>query len=350
MGHPSSRKGTNLESRDYVRCCIALDFMNEREISSETLKNRYYDSSDAESALESAEASTSTEPLKPGSFHKTFKRDREELEKIGLYLTERKDGSSKIWTVDETRSYATVANLSENDRRLVARLLQIAMSDPECGSHHTLGSSVAKIGQNGCTTQLQMTQESPNYDREILKTLAEALQQRKPVKILYKATDDKKAIERTLKAYGMFSVGQDMYVVGPRTKDGEQPTGEQPTIRTYNLSRIKTARILKDDPIYSVDPNFSINDYRLLPFEIGPDEPQDITLYIEPDHIEEFKLNARKRGDICFEANGDAYWHADTMRNVEAAARWALEVSAIPTKPQELVDAWKQILEEVLYD
>lgn len=352
MGRASSRKGTNLESRDYVRCCIALDFMVEHEISSKTLMDRYYNitnpspvgDSKGETSQKEASLQIPNNALKKSSFHRSFSRDRKELEKEGLYLKERKDGSSKFWSVDEERSYANTGNLTENDRLVVARLLQIAMTNPELGSPHTLGACIAKIGQDGCVNQLQADDEKKNYNTETLKVLAEALQERKPIKISYKSLKERKASTRILQPWGMFSVGKDMYVVGPRETEGKQTA-----MRTYNLARIKNAKILQGEPSYSIAPDFSINDYRLLPFEIGDAKPINLTFYVDAAHVDEFTLNARKRGTITHKPDGSARW-SGTMKDIDTAARWALEVGAIPLEPQSLIDAWVAINEEVIND
>ena len=234
-------------SRGQVQCRILLDLMGGEHISSEAIRQRYY------------------QDLSTSSFHKTFQRDRAALEAEGIHLVERTHGLAKTWTLDAKWTLADMTSVSAEDARVVAALLRLAASDPSVPHHGTLGEAVARIGLSSCAGPMQESQGS-REPSPTLATILEGIGRRKPVSIAYQSLTDDEPVRRTMCVWGLFSIGDTTYAVGPRTK-----AGAELAMRTYNLSRATSAEVLGREPSYEIPEDFRVSDWRLLPFEIGID-------------------------------------------------------------------------------
>lgn len=324
MSRTSPMKGKNLGHREYIRCRLIFDFFNNSPISSRDLSEKYYGE------------------LSQESFHKTFKRDREALEKEGVYLIERKDGQAKSWSLDKKRSLADTSTISKDERRGWALLLRSAQSSPHTAQKNALGSAIARIGQIGSGGLWQLPTLPPNCKKEVLATFLEALEMRKPINLTYTSAKETKATERIFYPYGTFSLARNVYAVGLRKRDGAPDA-----LRTLNLERVKGAAILENEPIYTIPSTFKIADYQYLPFEIGDEAEQTIRLYVDKDVLNTFKDEVKKRGSLQINDDGSATW-SGSMKNLEMAAMWSAGVGAIPLAPTALVEAWKKLLSEAL--
>lgn len=324
MGRPSPVKGTNLGHRDYIRCCLVLDFMNEGQISSSALKHRYY------------------QDLSSESFHKTFKRDRDALEDEGIFLTQHKDGTEKRWALRKDCSLADISCFPEIERRACAILLHAYMNNPELTNTNGLGASVARIGQDICSGLQLLPASTPLCKKDVLQTVAEAHALRKPLQITYKSLEDEHAEERIVQPWGLFSIGQHIYMVGMRSKEGQTDA-----LRTLNLERVVKATALTNTEPFSVPGDFVVDDYRLLPFEIGTEPTQKLSVYIAPNNVSEFKAAVRKRGRFEVTSDSGLQW-SGSMKDTALAASWIAEVGAIPTEPKALIEAWESLCREAL--
>lgn len=325
MGRPSPVKGKNLGHRDYLRCCLALDIMSKPQLSSEVIQKRYY------------------QDIEPGSFHKTFKRDRDEFEREGLFLTEQKQGPLKIWSIDKERSLADTKDITQTERGILGTLLQACLTSPDTTEVNALGASIARIGQSTCSGLQQLPTQNLLCKKETLSRVAQALSLAKPITVDYQSLADNKPQSRTLQPWGIFVLGQSVYVVGLRSK-----TGQNDAIRTLNLERISHVEILKEEPEFTIPADFHVADYRLMPFEIGDEPQQDARFFVDASALSEFKAAIRKRGSLETLDNGNAIWTCP-LRDTAEALRWALEAGVIPLAPDALTSVWKHANEEATH-
>ena len=181
---------------------------------------------------------------------------------------------------------------------------------------------------------------SPKTDCDplILETVADALRSRIPVELTYQAVADKRPKKRILRPMGMFSLKGSTYVVGLSEREGRDPT-----MRTYNLSRATSVKVREGDDHYEVPADFDINDWRLLPFEIGDDHVEAV-LYAGRDAVKAFKKSGPKSGTIQSRQGGACVW-TGIVKDVDAAAKWCVEQGVWPLEPTELVDSWRGLLE-----
>lgn len=319
---PRRTKGRHLGHRDALRARLALDLVDGAALTAQQVTGRYY-----------ANVSAS-------SFHKTFKRDRDALEAEGIYLVEEPVGTAKIWRLDRRRTIADLSATTDNEARVTATLLRPLIDDPTTANPSALGCAIARMGRDIADAGVGKT--DPGCNQQTLATVAQALQERRPCELAYTARDEAEPVFRLMLVYGLFELGGCTYVVGLRKRNGKDDA-----IRTLNLARASAAVIRDELERYDIPADFDIADYRLLPFEIGPEEPAEATLYVSRSCAAAFREQARRRGTQRPKQGGSIEWRG-TVRNTPACAAWCTEVGAIPLKPQTLVDAWEQLLEGVL--
>lgn len=305
--------------RDVLRCHIALDVLAEPSIPTERLVERYY-------------ATTST-----SSLYKTLARDREALAEEGIHLTATSKGTSKVWSADRARTLAA-GGLSDDDARGVQQALRPLISQEDPSGAAELGRALVRLGRDLSGNGL------PQHDvasPEALGAIATALGVRKPCELDYQALGDARGVTRILLPYGIFELAGATYVVGLRRKHGFEDA-----VRTLNLDRVRSARVLSDEPAYEIPADFRIEDYRLLPFEMGDGPATAATFFVPKAQVVPFRAEARRRGRVSARGGGALTWSI-TVRDIARAASWAPIAGVIPLDPPELVAAWRHVLEGV---
>ena len=321
MAKSSPTKGGHLGHRDLKRTCLALDLMAGKRMSGATVNQRYY-----------AE-------LAEGSFHKTFKRDRKELESEGLHLEVESQGTAKEYWLSREKSLADVPESSEDEFKAVATMLRPLAESPSTPNREALGFAIPRIALSTCAGAGASAGAACGCDPEILRAVAEGLKRRLPLRVLYKALADGEPAWRELRAYGLFTLMGQTYVVGSRSREGEGDA-----MRTYNLSRAEKVEIDEGAQTYQVPSDFNVSDWQLLPFEIGGDYVR-ATIYARHQQKDTLVAIAPKTGSLTVKQGGAAEWQG-IVRNIPAAASWCVSEGFLPLSPPELVSAWQELLEE----
>ena len=321
MANSSPTKGGHLGHRDLQRTCLALDLMAGKRVSGAAVREHYY-----------AEVSAS-------SLHKTFKRDLDELEAEGIHLEFERQGTAKEYWLDRESSLAQVPDGAESELKAVATMLRPLVESPSTPNRAALGFAIPRIALSTCADAGASTPASCGCDPEILRTVAEGLKKRLPMRILYKALADGKPTWRELRAYGLFTLMGQTYVVGLRSR-----AGADDAMRTYNLSRAEKVEINEAAGTYQVPADFNVSDWQLLPFEIGDDFAL-ATIYARHQQKDALVSLAPKSGELTVKQGGAGEWRG-VVRNVQAAASWCVSEGFLPLDPPELVSAWQELLEE----
>lgn len=329
QGAGSTRKrkdsARTLGYRDEARLRMAYEFMEGGVFGASEIAGRHYQN------------------VAPSSFHKTFKRDREKLEEQGIYLKESANGTAKYWSLDKERSLAKLDASGDEDARCVAVLLE-AMADQVADEEGArLGQAAARIGRMS-VDGIVPERQGRECDPDVFAAVTDAWRNRTRCQMLYQSLSDEVAKWRTMSVYGLFEISPQVYAVGLRELEGEEPA-----MRTYRLDRVKGVRTIGEKGTYSVPEGFDISDWRLLPFEIPvkghEEEPYEATMLVPRASRETFREQARRRGWSHNRQGGTIEWHIE-VKDTKGAASWAVEVGAIPIVPRRLVDAWKSLLEE----
>ena len=93
---------------------------------------------------------------------------------------------------------------------------------------------------------------------------------------------------------------------------------------------------------YTVPDSFEIEDYRALPFQMGPTVGTAVfaARHPQPDLVSLMKAH----GTLEEEEDGSSIWQVPAS-SWEAAASWGIAQGLIPQKPEELISAAKACLE-----
>ena len=284
--------------------------------------------------------------ISPSSHHKTFGRDLAALREEGLELTSSRRGNKTYWQLDPSSLVSDMTDEVDEYSRVVATMARGLLTEPGTSDPGTLGGAIVRSSlSTGAGTGIRAIPDL-TCSPEVLSCFEEGLRTRTPVQVDYQAKAESKSATRLFRTYGIFSLAGFTFVVGYRQKEG---TGEKAwDLRTYNLSRVKGAALAKDEQTYVIPADFSVDDYKKLPFEIGPEENrQKAYFYIPPRAIKTAPgvTRARNQDETVRRRGGSVIWPCE-MCSEEAAAKWAIENGLIPLRPQSLVDTWKAILEE----
>lgn len=330
MARQSSKKGQALGHRDIIQARLGLELLRSGSLMpSSKIYSDFYEGHISRSSL-----------------HKTLKRDRDLLASEGIYLEEVQEGTAKSWRLDAdkmNRRTVFIDDSRDKEAQGFAVLLRALLSDPELPNRRDLGFAIARMARRtGAGTKLNAPHRySPNA-QEFLPVFAQARYERRPVEMAYQAKADAKPEKRTLKVYGLFTLTDQIYVVGLRVK-----TGAPDEVRTFNLERVTDAQI-SDVPkgSYEIPEDFDIEVFRKLPFEIGSEAPFSATFYFQRGVKDNLDSSIKRRSTFVTHQGGSGEVTFNEVRNVDEAARWAIRNRAIPLNPPELVERWESILEE----
>lgn len=313
--------------RNLTRCRITLDLLNAGSISGGEARARYY------------------HDVAPSSFHKTFKRDRADLEDEGIHLVESCQGQSKDWSLDRDRTCADTSALDgllgdgikgDEAARVIATLMRPVATSASVMSPD-LGQAVARMGRDTCAGPREAPASPPGCNEEVLATVTQGLRRHRPLLMQYQALADGRPLDRVVCPWGLFQLNGCVYLVCESRREGRDPG-----VRTYNLARATHAELLEEANAYEIPSDFSVSDYRLLPFEIG-DDCVRARMYVTREQAPSFEKAIRKRGHLELRQGGSRIWTV-TVRDVARAAAWAIEQGVTPLEPDAVVEDWERLL------
>jgi len=301
---------------------LALEFMNARQaISSTRIARDIYPE------------------LSPDSFRKAFLRDRKSLCDIGIALVgEKGPGEDVCWSANSETSFAQGADLDVKDALVMDIACQPILGDPEFPLRDELRFALAKID----TAFGDITYPAGSrvlHDDRVVSALRSCAHACHAARITYTDAAGKRS-ERLVAPYGFYGMRGSLYMVAPLVEGGLVVAG---SVRVYNVSRVKAAT---EEPgtSFSVPQDFSVEDYRRLPFQFGPTA---CVATFEAPACSAQEVEALSLGRGCFVVNENAVaWTVD-VSDVGDAASWAIASGVRPTAPRELVDEWRKRLEEV---
>lgn len=329
-GNVKGAEGTVRLTRDDDRarriCSLALDFMN------------------ASSPLRSSEIARAHYPgLSADSFRRAFSRDRSVLAACGVVVAERRvPGEDSLWEADHARSFARGAELSATEAAALELACRPLADDPTFPLADDLRLALAKVSRAFSET-LAVGRARDLAPSRILETLCACLTDQTAALATYVDARGR-ASERTLAPYGFFGLRGNLYLVAARVSD-DGSTCENQT-RTYRIDRFTAAKALKGTS-FSIPEDFSVADWRRLPFQMGA-TACEARFLVDGDRLEEVRRAAGSQSSFEQVGSG-AVWAVD-VSDVSAAASWAVAMGIRPIAPEPLVAAWRGILEGVTHD
>lgn len=329
-GNVKGAEGTVRLTRDDDRarrvCSLALDFMN------------------SSSPLRSSEIARAHYPgLSADSFRRAFSRDRSVLASCGVVVVERRvPGEESLWEADRARSFARGAELSATEAATLELACRPLADDPTFPLADDLRLALAKVSR-AFSESLAVGRRRELAPSRILETLCACLSGQTAALATYVDAQGRTS-ERTLAPYGFFGLRGNLYLVAAQVSDdGSVRPGRT---RTYRVDRFAAARALKGTS-FSIPEDFSVADWRRLPFQMGA-TVCEARFLVDEGRLAEVRRAAGSQGFFGQEG-GNAVWTVD-ISDIPAAASWAVAMGIRPVAPEPLVGAWRGVLEGVTHD
>lgn len=279
--------------------------------------------------------------LTPESRNRAFFRDRNNLTLCGIVIERDVVQGVPVWRVNESRSFAAGPVLTEREALLLDIACVPLVNDPEFPMRDELRIALAKIDHafsGGAATRLVT---STARDNRNLATLRSCMAEGIAAKIRYTRADGETS-ERTIAPYGFFGLRGKTYMVGPRVDKGGTP--EPGSMRTYLVDRVGSAEA-QPKIAFEVPADFAIEDWRRLPFQIGP-TVCTCEFLVPESQLAELARESLGHGSISRDERGTV-WTVDAASERDAAS-WAIAHGIRPLAPKAVVDAWREVLTEVI--
>ena len=275
--------------------------------------------------------------LSPDSFRRAFARDRAALATCGFPIEERPwPGDESAWAVSG-EAFAEGVELEP----LEAAALEVAcaplLDDAGFPLSDELRLALAKLTRAFAESSLVAMPQEPQS--AAFSTLRSCLIEGVAARVTYVDAGGRES-RRDIAPYGMFELRGYRYIVAGQAGEKDDATA----IRTYRADRVRSAEALRDVPV-TVPADFSIDDWRRLPFQLG-ESVVTATFEVAPD----------REGDVRRAAGGHGSWSREGdvslwtvgASDVRDAASWAIAQGVRPIFPDELVRAWEAALEGVV--
>lgn len=276
------------------------------------------------------------------SFRKAFQRDREKLAICGLVIRRvNKQPDEPLWAVDEEASYAQTDALTPTEALTLDIALSPLASDRSFPYADDLRVALAKIDRSFGPDNVVRVSPEARFRGKVLPVAERCYAMQHAATMSYRR-EDGTTVERTIAIYGFFSLRDSTYVVAPQLGDTGLVIPD--SIRTYRLDRFVLMR--EDKRIsYVIPADFSVGDYVLLPFQMGPKLYQ-ATFGLTDDALHRLGPSVSGRGELT-KNNGSYVWHIDISSERDAAA-WAIAEGLTPLGPASLRTTWVHLLGEAV--
>ena len=307
-------------------CSLALEFMNAgRAVSSSDVARHFYPA------------------LSQDSFRRAFSRDRAALAACGVVVREvPRPGEDSAWEVDGDASFVNGAQLSPREAAELEIACQPLLDDAEFPLVGELRFALAKLTRSFAERSLVVPAARRGEPRP-LSAIREALVDGRALELSYTDARGRSSV-RTVAPYGLFGLREALYLVACKLDDAGEPV--EGGTRTYRVDRVEAARVLSGVPT-AVPADFSVDDWRRLPFQMGSDAL--IAVFEVPaDRADDLRRACGGQGELV-EDDGRLLWRVGASSAGDAAS-WAVAQGIVPLEPDSLVTAWKDVLEGVLED
>ncbi len=274
---------------------------------------------------------------------KTFTRDRALLAEAGFHIREAgsrpvgRRGSEKLWVADEEANFSTGAELEPLEAIALDAACQPLLEEPGFMLAGALRRALAKIDRTFGDPEQAVQTNAPQVDATAMVMQA-CIEDELVADVAYCDASGKRS-ERRFAPLGTFTLRGHGYVVGDMVGEDEGTAVR----RTLRLDRIENAVGTRQK--YAAPADFNINDYRVLPFQIG-DAQLEAVFLVPEDREADLRRASLGKGELRRE-DGRLTWRVDAA-SAEDAAAWAVAQGIRPLAPAELVDAWNRCLEGVL--
>ena len=330
-------QGYNEEQTQHTEVAMALDVENISLTSDDEQARRLcalaIAFSNAVSPIPSSEIhEIYYQELNDDSFRRKFSRDREKLVECGLIIRPvGNDGDQTTWQADAS-SFADSSSISADDALMLDILCSPLVDDPSFAHRDELRLALAKVDHAFGELTAARLSPAQREGTSALPIMLSCMAQGTFAQITYVDARGEQS-ERTVAPYGHFSLRGNVYLVCAQQADGAEPV-----MRTLRADRIQKAHATAKR--FSLPEDFSVDDFVLLPFQIGP---TTCTARLHPSGNADSDLLADL--DRRAEVDGEGV-RTVSVSDANACARWCVAAGIVPVAPAELVEAWQKVLVE----
>ncbi|MGN0070271.1 MAG: helix-turn-helix transcriptional regulator [Atopobiaceae bacterium] len=274
------------------------------------------------------------------SFFKALGRDCERLAACGMHVVRTTIDDGLFYQIDEKNSYIGDAQLTQEEALELQVLLSPQAANPAFPLADELRMALLKIDRSFAEQPLVATRRPKKGPDRTLPTLRDAYGEHVLAEVAYTDAAGNQS-SKVLAPYGFFSFRDTLYCVCAEEKDSEL---QEP--KTYRIDRMGKAKLLPGRS-YAVPDSFEIEDFRALPFQMGPEAG---TAIFSAAHPQPDLLSLMKAHGTLEEGNdGTSIWQVPAS-SWDAAASWGIAQGLVPLGPDDLISAAKACLEGAIAD
>ena len=251
---------------------------------------------------------------------KKLSRARETLASCGLIVAQTQTEDGTAWSVDPS-CYPEGA-LEPNDASIVQLLTSPLLRDGSFPHRTNLRYALLKLG----SAPAGRAGEAPLLDDHVLETVRACLGNHLMLELDYEDAHGQLS-HRLVAPLGLFDFRDYTYLVcsasGPKDGDG---------IRTLRCDRMSHCR--KTRKSFTPPADFDVNEYRLLPFQMGPTIAR--CTFSVPEGTAASLIETTLGKGRLYKSGNQLLWEVD-VSSFDDAAAWAIAHGLSPEAPAELV-------------
>lgn len=258
---------------------------------------------------------------------KQLARAREALATCGLIIEQTRTRKGTLWSVDP--ACYPLEGLDQNDASVVQLLTVPLLRDESFPHRGNLRFALMKLGNSPTLT----SEKPPILDDHTLEAVRACLDTHHILKLDYEDAAGK-LTHRRVAPLGLFEFRAFTYLVC-----NVSPAMDPDGIRTLRCDRMSHAS--KTSATYQVPADFDVNEYRLLPFQMGPSIAR--CTFALPESTQALLVETTLGKGELYTSGNQRLWDVEASSFDDAAA-WAIAHGLTPMAPDELVERWHERL------
>lgn len=281
------------------------------------------------------------------SSKKLLSRDLEALGRLGMHarLSETEGDTPARVILDQERSYLKDVELSATEAVELGLASVFSLGDPSFPFTNELRFAITKLGHlvggfaDVPLASAHATAHLDDGERATIRVIDTARKGRKTLAFAY-TTSDGRMSKRTVDPYGLFSIGEDWYLIGfDRDREG---------MREFRTGRMTDVRPASTSPSPDFkEPDLDMRSFIGFPFMYG-DEAVFQAVFAIPADMHREPAYVWDKATVCLlDGFPDHLLMIAEARSTGSAARWAAEhPGVVPLHPDRLRNAYLEGLEE----
>ena len=258
---------------------------------------------------------------------KKLVRAREALASCGLAVEQSRSQEGTLWSVNPS-CYPT-AGLEPNDASIVWLLTSPQLRDESFPHRGNLRFALMKLGDSPALTG----EKAPVLDNHAIETVRACLDARRCLELDYEDAAGN-LTHRRVAPLGLFEFRTYTYLVC-----NVDPSLCADGIRTLRCDRM--SHVSKTAATFEAPADFDVNEYRLLPFQMGPAIAR--CTFALPEGTRAVLLETTLGKGRLYREDERLLWDID-VSSFDDAAAWAAAHGVRPVSPCELVERWRERL------